>query len=100
MLLWSYICLLVLPLDIFAYCAYYANTMNKDQSPTELTVAEFAEAVELSHDTVLRGLHSGKIKGRKKNPLAQKTAFLIPASELERFKKLMGGDTNGHTKSS
>jgi len=70
--------------------------MNKTTSSTELTVAQFAQEVELSEDTVLRGLHSGKIKGRKKNPLAKKSAFLIPTSELERVKKLMGVESQGN----
>ncbi len=76
--------------------------MNKNTSTTELTVAQFAKEAKVSHDTVLRGLHSGKIKGRKKNPFAQKTAFFIPSSELERFKKLAEGESesNGHSKSS
>jgi len=69
--------------------------MKKNTSTTELTVAQFAEEVNWSEDTVTRMLHSGKIKGRKKNPLAKKSAFLIPASELERVKKLM--ENNGHS---
>ncbi len=67
--------------------------MNKKSSTNELTVAQFAEEIGLSEDTVLRGLHSGKIKGRKKNPLAQKSAFLITTSELDRVKKLMSGES-------
>jgi len=62
--------------------------MNKN-SPQELTVQQFAEALKVSHDVVTRMLHLKQIKGRRKNPFAQKSAFLIPFSELERVKKFM-----------
>lgn len=54
---------------------------------TTLTVQEFAEKVGLSHDTVVRLVKDGKIKGQKKNPFAVTSPFLIPASEVERFRK-------------
>ena len=65
------------------------RNMKRDE-PKELTIQEFADELHISHDMVTRWLHAGKIKGRRKNPLAKQSAFLIPVSELERVKKLMG----------
>ena len=65
--------------------------MSKDTSINELTVQQFSAELKVSHDLVIQWLHAGKIKGRRRNPFAKQSAFLIPASELERVKKLMGG---------
>jgi excisionase family DNA binding protein len=44
----------------------------------------------VSRDTIERMIKQGKLKATRKNPLAGKTsALLIPASEVERVKKLM-----------
>jgi len=65
-------------------------------TPQELTVQEFAKELGVSHDMVTRWVRAGKIQGRKKNPFAVKTTYLIPASEIERVKKLMEPSGNGH----
>jgi excisionase family DNA binding protein len=63
--------------------------MAKQTSHEELTTKQVAEALKLSHDTIIRMIKSGKISARRKNPLGGRTsAFLIPASEIERIKKL------------
>ncbi len=64
--------------------------MNKSTSLKELTVQQFAAELQVSHDLVLLWVHAGKIKSRRKNPFAKQSPFLIPVSELERVKKLMG----------
>jgi len=54
-----------------------------------LTIPEFAEALGLSRTTIQRMIKDSKIKAVKKNPLAGRTSpLLIPASELERVKKM------------
>lgn len=58
--------------------------------PKVLTVSEFAEKSGLSHDTVTRLVKEGKIAGRKKNPFRRTSPFLIPESEVKRFKKAAG----------
>ncbi|MBI5297932.1 MAG: helix-turn-helix domain-containing protein [Chloroflexi bacterium] len=63
--------------------------MAKQTPHEELTTKQVAEALKLSHDTIIRMIKSGKISARRKNPLGGRTsAFLIPASEIERIKKL------------
>lgn len=53
------------------------------------TIPQFAEVLGVSRDTVERLIKIGKIKATKKNPFAGRTSpLLIPASELERAKKL------------
>lgn len=66
--------------------------MDNKSTPKEMTVQQFADELSVSHDMVTRWLHAGKIKGRKQNPFAKRSAFLIPANELERVKKLMSSD--------
>ena len=56
--------------------------MKKAQN--KLTVKEFAERVGWSHDTVLRMVNAGKLKGEKKNPMAKNSPVLIPESELKK----------------
>lgn len=76
--------------------------MIKKLLPDELTVPQFAEALKVSHDMVTRWVHAGKIKSRKTNPFSKRSPFLIPASELERVKKLISegsGNGNGPSKS-
>jgi excisionase family DNA binding protein len=63
--------------------------MSDQKSTKELTVKEFAEELNVSHDMITEWLHAGKIKGRRRNPFAKQSAFLIPESELDRVKKLM-----------
>lgn len=54
------------------------------------TVKEFADALNVSHDTVTRWVRAGKVQGKKSGVFPGKTnAILIPASELTRVKKLM-----------
>jgi helix-turn-helix protein len=66
-----------------------------------VTVTEFAAALNVSHDTVSRWVKLGKVKGKKKGPFpAKNSPILIPASELERVKNLLNGESNGHAKSS
>ena len=75
--------------------------MSKNTPSEELTVQQFAKELGVSHDVVTRMLHLKQIKGRRKNPFAKKSAFLIPATELERVQKLMSeGNGNGPSKSS
>jgi hypothetical protein len=70
--------------------------MSKNTLPKELTVQEFAKELGVSHDMVTEWAHAGKIKSRRKNPFAKQSAFLIPSSELERVRKLMEPNGNGH----
>jgi len=74
--------------------------MKQDADSKEMTVREFAKGLGVSHDTVLRLLHAGKIKGRKINPFATRVRFLIPTSELTRVKKLMADESKELSKSS
>lgn len=67
--------------------------MIKETTKNDLTVKQFADEIDVSHDLVIQWLHAGKIKGRRRNPFAKQSAFLIPASELERVKKLMDGNS-------
>lgn len=54
-----------------------------------LSIPEFAEALGVSRTTVQRLIVAKKIKAVKSNPFGGKTSpFVIPASELERAKKL------------
>lgn len=54
-----------------------------------VTIPEFAEALGVSRATIERMIKKNKIKAVKKNPLAGRTSpLLIPASELQRVKKL------------
>jgi hypothetical protein len=63
-----------------------------------LTVQEFADAVgDISHDTVTRLVKSGDIKGSKKNPFARTSPILIPASEVDRFKRLVNNEQAKHS---
>jgi len=63
--------------------------MNKTN---DLTIPQFAKAMHVSRNTVSRWVRSGKVKARKKGPFPGKTSpVLIPASELERVKKLAEG---------
>jgi len=63
--------------------------MTKQSSQQELTTKQVADALGLSHDTIVRMIKSEKISARRKNPLGGRTsAYLIPASEVERVKKL------------
>jgi len=62
-----------------------------------ITTKEFAIALNVSHDTVARWVKLGLVKGKKKGPFPVKNSpFLIPASELERVRKLMETNSNGH----
>jgi excisionase family DNA binding protein len=55
-----------------------------------VSTTQFAEMLGVSRDTIERMIKQGKLKATRKNPLAGKTsALLIPASEVERVKKLM-----------
>jgi len=55
----------------------------------ELTIQQFAQKLGVSHDAVTKWVKLGKVKGYKKGPLPGKTSpIFIPASELERVKKL------------
>jgi len=59
-----------------------------------LTIPQFAEELGVSRFTVQKWVQSGKVKGSKKGPFPGKTSpILIPASELERVKKLMDGNS-------
>jgi excisionase family DNA binding protein len=71
----------------------YIEKMTTKRQPTEFTVQEFADELRVSHHTVRRWLRAGKIKGRTKNPFTQRLRFLIPASELERVRSLMEGES-------
>ncbi len=65
-----------------------------------ITVPEFAKRLGVARNTVSEWVKSGKVKGKKKGPFPGKTSpILIPASELERVKKLMSGEAqgNGHS---
>ncbi len=54
-----------------------------------VTIPEFAEALGVSRTTIERMIKNKQIKAVKKNPLAGRTSpLLIPASELERVKKM------------
>jgi hypothetical protein len=54
-----------------------------------LTTLQFANALGVSRDVVEKWVKLGKVKGQKKGPFPGKTSpFAIPASELERVKKL------------
>jgi len=54
-----------------------------------LTIVQFANALGVSRDTVERWVKTGKVNGQRKSPFPGKTSpFIIPASELERVKKL------------
>jgi excisionase family DNA binding protein len=56
----------------------------------QLTTQEAAEKLGVSHDTIARWVKTGKVKGSKKGPFPGRTSpILIPASEIERVKKLM-----------
>lgn len=45
--------------------------------------------MNVSHDTVSRWVKLGLVKGKKKGPFpAKNSPILIPASELDRVKKL------------
>jgi len=72
--------------------------MSKHTPPAsqELTVQQFAKELHVSHDMVLDWVHAGKIKGRRRNPFAKQSPFLIPASELEHVRKLMETNNNGN----
>jgi excisionase family DNA binding protein len=55
----------------------------------QLTIPEFADAVNVNRKTIEREIRRGNIKAARKNPLAGRTSpFLIPASELARWLKL------------
>lgn len=55
-----------------------------------LTSREVADALGVSRDSVERWVKAGKVKGTRKGPFPGRTSpFLIPASEVERVKKLM-----------
>jgi transposase len=55
-----------------------------------LTTREFADAFGVSRDLVEKWVKLGKVKGQKKGPFPGKTSpIMIPASELERVKKMM-----------
>jgi excisionase family DNA binding protein len=55
-----------------------------------VTIAQFAEMLGVSRDTVERMIKQRKLKAAKKNPLGGRTSpLVIPASEVERVKKLM-----------
>ena len=65
----------------------------------DLTIPQFAKAMHVSRITVSRWVKSGKVKAYKKGPFPGRTSpILIPASELERVKKLAEdkGQTNEH----
>ena len=54
-----------------------------------LTTVQFANALGVSRDIVERWVKTGKVKGSKKGPFPGRTSpILIPASELERVKKM------------
>jgi excisionase family DNA binding protein len=58
-----------------------------------VTVQEFAAQIGVARNTVSRWVQSGKVKGIKQGPFPGKTSpILIPASELERVKKLLESD--------
>ncbi len=83
-----------MPLQDFKVCAidgYFNICDTFDMTDTKVvTVNEFAAALNVSHDTVARWVKLGKVKGKKKGPFpAKNSPILIPASELERVKKLM-----------
>lgn len=54
-----------------------------------LTVQEVAKKLNLSHDTVVRLVRSGVLKGKQKNPFARTSPFLIPVREVDRIIKVM-----------
>ena len=55
----------------------------------QVTVSEFAKAMNVSHDTVARWVKLGLVKGKKKNPFSAKNSpILIPVSEIKRVKQL------------
>jgi transposase len=55
-----------------------------------ISIREVADALGVSRDTVERWVKFGKVKGQKQGPFPGKTSpIMIPASELERVKKLM-----------
>jgi len=59
-----------------------------------ISTREFADALGVSRDTVERWVKFGKVKGQKAGPFPGKTSsILIPASELERVKKLLKNAT-------
>lgn len=59
-----------------------------------VTISQFAESLGVSRDTIERMIKQNKIKAVKKNPLAGRTSpLLIPASELERVKKMQNVST-------
>jgi excisionase family DNA binding protein len=61
---------------------------------TTLSVVQFADALGVSRDTVERWVKLGKVKGFKLGPFPGKTSpILIPASEMERVKKLQNEQT-------
>ncbi|MCQ3938434.1 MAG: hypothetical protein DPW18_15505 [Chloroflexi bacterium] len=61
-----------------------------------LTIPEFAGALGVSRKTIERLIKSGKIKAAKKNPFGGRTSpLVIPASELERVKKLRDSAASG-----
>jgi len=54
-----------------------------------VTTVQFAEMLGVSRDTIERMIKLGKLKAVRKNPLAGRTSpLLIPASEVERVKRL------------
>ncbi len=53
--------------------------------PEEITTAQFAEESGLSQDHVAQLCFDGLIKCRRKSP-REKSSYLIPRSELDRFK--------------
>jgi transposase len=64
--------------------------MSKKDDEQAVSVKQFADEFNVSTDTVLLWVKSGKVKGSKKGPFPGRTSpILIPNSELERVKKLM-----------
>jgi predicted site-specific integrase-resolvase len=59
-----------------------------------MTTKEFAAALNVSHDTVSRWVRQGLVKGKKKSPFSKNSPILIPATELDRVKKLMANESN------
>jgi excisionase family DNA binding protein len=54
-----------------------------------LTTVQFANALGVSRDVVEKWVKTGKVKGSKQGPFPGRTSpILIPASEVERVKKL------------
>jgi excisionase family DNA binding protein len=54
-----------------------------------ITIKQFADALNVSRDTVERWVKAGKVKGSRKGPFPGRTSpILISASELDRVKKL------------